>query len=76
METTAVIHRTHLGRARVLGAVCFVFGRIGSYVAVCPCLFAPCIILTSPETRPPHSMLMRRDRILLVDVAGAGATCL
>jgi hypothetical protein len=39
VETTAVIHRTHWGRAPMLGSDCFGFGRIGSHVAVCPFSF-------------------------------------
>jgi hypothetical protein len=38
VETTAVIHRTHWVEHECSGSVCFVFGRIGSYVAVCPSL--------------------------------------
>ena len=41
VETTAVIHRTHLNRAPICSArFVSVFGRIGSYVAVCPFFFS------------------------------------
>ena len=50
METTAVIHRTRWVEHECSGSVCFVLGRIGSYVAVCPSF----VFLPAPTRRTSY----------------------